>query len=217
MRDLHLPAGPLQVVTVGAHPDDVEIGCGGTLLALRQRPGVEVHGLVLTGSAERRLEAETAAAEFNGAGAGVTFGHLPDSRLPDHWSEVKDVLEDAASSHPAPDLVLAPRRDDSHQDHRLLAELVPTVWRDSLVLHYEIPKWDGDLGRVTHYVPLDADQARLKAELLTKVYPSQGGRDWWDDETFLALMRLRGVECRAPYAEGFLVGKARLDLVGSAA
>jgi LmbE family N-acetylglucosaminyl deacetylase len=217
VRDLHLPAGPLQVVTVGAHPDDVEIGCGGTLLALRQRPGVEVHGLVLTGSAERQLEAENAAAAFNGAGARVTFGHLPDSRLPDHWSAVKDALEDAARSHPAPDLVLAPRRDDSHQDHRLLAELVPTVWRDSLVLHYEIPKWDGDLGRVTHYVPLDAAQARLKAELLTKVYPSQVGRDWWDDETFLALMRLRGVECRAPYAEGFLIGKARLDLVGTGA
>jgi LmbE family N-acetylglucosaminyl deacetylase len=217
VRDLHLPAGPLQVVTVGAHPDDVEIGCGGTLLALRQRPGVEVHGLVLTGSPERQLEAEDAAVAFNGTGAGVTFGHLPDSRLPDHWSAVKDVLEDAARSHPSPDLVLAPRRDDSHQDHRLLAELVPTVWRDSLVLHYEIPKWDGDLGRVTHYVPLDAEQARLKAELLTKVYPSQVGRDWWDDETFLALMRLRGVECRAPYAEGFLIGKARLDLVGSGA
>ena len=217
MRDLHLPAGPLQVVTVGAHPDDVEIGCGGTLLALRRRPGVEVHGLVLTGSPERQLEAEDAAVAFNGTGAGVTFGHLPDSRLPDHWSAVKDVLEDAARAHPSPDLVLAPRRDDSHQDHRLLAELVPTVWRDSLVLHYEIPKWDGDLGRVTHYVPLDAEQARLKAELLTKVYPSQVGRDWWDDETFLALMRLRGVECRAPYAEGFLIGKARLDLVGSGA
>ena len=214
MIRLGLPTGALEVLCLGAHPDDVEIGCGGTLHALRGRPGAEVHHLVLTGSPERRLEAEAAAAAFNGAGAGVTFGHLPDSRLPDHWAAVKDVLEDAARSHPAPDLVLAPRRDDSHQDHRLLAELVPTVWRDSLVLHYEIPKWDGDLGRVTHYVPLDAGQARLKAELLTKVYPSQVGRDWWDDETFLALMRLRGVECRAPYAEGFLIEKARLDLVG---
>lgn len=217
MKDLGLPPGPLQVVAVGAHPDDVEIGCGGTLLALRGRPGVEVHTLVLTGSPERRLEAEDAATAFNGSGAGVAFGLLPDSRLPGHWPAVKDFLEDAARLRPTPDLVLAPRRDDSHQDHRLLAELVPTVWRDSLVLHYEIPKWDGDLGRVTHYVPLDADLARRKAELLTKVYPSQVGRDWWDDETFLALLRLRGVECRAPYAEGFVVQKARLDLVGSSA
>lgn len=216
MRDLLLPPGPLQVLAVGAHPDDVEIGCGGTLLALQGRDRVEVHCLVLTGSPERCLEAEAAAATFNRVPTGVTFGELPDSRLPDHWSAVKDFLEDAARHRPSPDLVLAPRLDDSHQDHRLLAELVPTVWRDSLVLHYEIPKWDGDLGRVTHYVPLDADQARRKAELLTKVYPSQVGRDWWDDETFLALMRLRGVECRAPYAEGFLVQKARLDLVGTA-
>jgi LmbE family N-acetylglucosaminyl deacetylase len=205
----------MQVLAVGAHPDDVEIGCGGTLLALRERPGVEVHCLVATASAERRLEAEHAVAAFNGPAAGIDFGGLPDSRLPDHWSAVKDFLEQAAHRRPSPDLVLAPRADDSHQDHRLLAELVPTVWRDSLVLHYEIPKWDGDLGRVTHYVPLGDDLARRKAELLTKVYPSQVGRDWWDDETFLAMMRLRGVECRARYAEGFLVQKARLDLVRS--
>lgn len=215
MRSLCLPPGPLQVVAVGAHPDDIEIGCGGTLLTLQRRADLEVHHLVLTGSAERRLEAEVAATTFNRPTTRVTFGHLPDSRLPEHWSATKDFLEAAAAQHPTPDLVLAPRHDDSHQDHRLLAELVPTAWRDSLVLHYEIPKWDGDLGRVTQYVPLDAEVARRKAELLTKVYPSQVGRDWWDDETFLALMRLRGVECRAPYAEGFVVQKARLDLVGA--
>lgn len=215
MRSLGLSSGPLDVLCVGAHPDDIEIGCGGTLLVLRDRPGTRVHCLVLTGSPERRLEAEQAVTEFNGAAGSVEFGGLPDSRLPDHWSEVKQFLEDAALQRPTPDLVLMPRRDDSHQDHRLLAELVPTVWRDSLVLQYEIPKWDGDLGRVSHYVPLGADVARQKAELLTKVYPSQVGRDWWDDETFLALLRLRGVECRALYAEGFVVEKARLDLVGS--
>jgi LmbE family N-acetylglucosaminyl deacetylase len=215
VRDLGLPDGPLEVLGVGAHPDDVEIGCGGTLLAMRERPGVQVHCLVLTGSAERRLEAESALTAFNGPAARIDFGLLPDSHLPDHWAAAKKFLEDAAQRRPAPDLVLAPRADDSHQDHRLLAELVPTVWRDSLILHYEIPKWDGDLGRVSHYVPLDVGVARRKAELLTKVYPSQVGRDWWDDETFLALLRLRGIECRAPYAEGFLVQKARLDLVGA--
>lgn len=215
MKDLGLPPGPLDVLGIGAHPDDIEIGCGGTLLTLRERPDVHVHCLVVTGSPERRLEAGAAVVEFNGPTASTDFGLLPDSRLPDHWSAVKEFLESAAQQRPAPDLVLAPRMDDSHQDHRLLAELVPTVWRDSLILHYEIPKWDGDLGRVSHYVPLDVDVARRKAELLTKVYPSQVGRDWWDDETFLALLRLRGVECRAPYAEGYLVQKARLDLVGS--
>lgn len=214
MRDLALSSGPLDVLAVGAHPDDIEIGCGGTLLVLRERPDVRVHCLVLTGSPERRLEAEAAAAAFNGPAGSIDIGQLPDSRLPDHWSAVKQFLEDAALERAAPDLVLVPRRDDSHQDHRLLAELVPTVWRDSLVLHYEIPKWDGDQGRVSHYVPLGVDVARRKAELLTKVYPSQVGRDWWDDETFLAILRLRGVECRARYAEGFVIEKARLDLVG---
>jgi LmbE family N-acetylglucosaminyl deacetylase len=202
------------VLCVGAHPDDIEIGCGGTLLVLRERPDVRVHCLVLTGSPDRRLEAVAAVSAFNGPSGSLELGLLPDSRLPDHWSAVKQFLEDAARTRPTPDLVLVPRRDDSHQDHRLLAELVPTVWRSSMTLHYEIPKWDGDLGRVTHYVPLDAEVARRKAELLTKVYPSQVTRDWWDDETFLALLRLRGVECRAPYAEGFVVEKARLDLVG---
>lgn len=214
MRSLGLSSGPLDVLCVGAHPDDIEIGCGGTLLVLRERPDVQVHCLVLTGSAERRLEADVAVSAFNGPSGTLEFGLLPDSRLPDHWSAVKQFLEDAAVSRPTPDLVLVPRRDDSHQDHRLLAELVPTVWRDSLTLHYEIPKWDGDLGRVTHYVPLGVEVARRKAELLAKVYPSQVGRDWWDDETFLALLRLRGVECRAPYAEGFVVEKARLELAG---
>lgn len=214
MKGLGLAAGHLRVLGIGAHPDDIEIGCGGTMLVLRERHEVQVHCLVLTGSPERRLEADTALAEFNGPTAGIDFAMLPDSRLPDHWAETKQFLEDAAQRLPVPDLVFAPRVDDSHQDHRLLAELVPTVWRDSLVLHYEIPKWDGDLGRVTHYVPLGVDVARRKAELLTKVFPSQVGRDWWDDETFLALLRLRGVECRSPYAEGFVVQKARLDLVG---
>jgi hypothetical protein len=93
----------------------------------------------------------------------------------------------------------------------LVAELAPTVWRDSLVLRYEIPKWDGDLGRATHYVPLDAELARRKVELLNECYVSQVGRDWWDDEVFLGLMRLRGVECRSRYAEAFVVDKAAVS------
>jgi LmbE family N-acetylglucosaminyl deacetylase len=123
---------------------------------------------------------------------------------------VKSLLEDVAASTPAPDLVFAPRRDDAHQDHRLVAELAPTVWRDALVLRYEVPKWDGDLGRVTHYVPVDDELARRKVDLLDDCYPSQSTRDWWDARTFLGLMRLRGVECRHPYAEGFVVDKATL-------
>jgi LmbE family N-acetylglucosaminyl deacetylase len=108
----------------------------------------------------------------------------------------------------SPDLVIAPSADDAHQDHRVIGELVPTVFRDQLYLAYEIPKWDGDLSRPTVYVPLSAEVARRKVELLNTCYPSQHHRDWWDDEVFLGLARLRGMECRAPYAEAFRCAKS---------
>ena len=112
----------------------------------------------------------------------------------------------------SPDVVFCPRTDDAHQDHRLLGTLVPTVWRDALVLHYEIPKWDADLHPPTHYVQVAPDLARRKVALLDTHFPSQRDRDWWDDELFLGLMRLRGVECKTRYAEAFFVHKAHLDL-----
>ena len=139
-----------------------------------------------------------------------SFG-LPDGRLPAYWGEAKEALEQVATTC-RPDLVLAPRIEDAHQDHRLVGSLVRTVWRDALVLHYEIPKWDGDTGAPTHFVPLSEEQARLKVELLNKHYPSQAGHDWWDDDLFLGLMRLRGMEARSPYAEGFFASKVLVGL-----
>ena len=108
------------------------------------------------------------------------------------------------------DLVIAPNAADAHQDHRTIAEIVPTVFRDQLTLGYEIPKWDGDLGlgRPSMYMPLSAGTARKKVELLHKSFPSQRHRDWWDEEVFLGLARLRGMECRAPYAEAFTCSKS---------
>jgi LmbE family N-acetylglucosaminyl deacetylase len=129
--------------------------------------------------------------------------------LPAQWGTIKDSLEDVAKET-EPDLIFAPRVDDLHQDHRLVAELVPTVWRDALVLNYEIPKWDGDLGRANYYVPISDDIAHKKVDLLFKCFPSQSSRDWWSEETFLSIMRLRGMECRSRYAEGFAVAKAVL-------
>jgi len=164
----------------------------------------------MTGTPERHEEARGAAEAFV-PGATLRQLDLPDGRLPEHWGAVKAALEELAQEL-RPDLILCPSRDDSHQDHRLVAELVPTAWRDALVLEYEIPKWDGDLGPVTHYVPVSAENARRKVDLLTASYPSQVDRDWWDDEMFLGLMRLRGVECRARYAEGFVIRKAVLTL-----
>jgi hypothetical protein len=93
-----------------------------------------------------------------------------------------------------------------------LGTMAPTVWRDALVLHYEIPKWDGDLGRCNSYVPISTELGRRKVALLNEHYPSQRDRDWWDDETFLALMRIRGMECRSRYAEGFQASKAVLSV-----
>jgi len=210
MEPLRLPEGPLDVLCVGAHPDDVEIGCGGTLLRLAERGDVDLTVAVLTGSTERVAESEGALQEVL-PGAKTHFAGLPDGRLPTHWESAKEHLEDLAR-HCRPHLVLTHRVDDAHQDHRTLGVLVTTVWRDALVLHYEIPKWDGDLGSPSHYVGLSRDQARRKVDLIDRHFPSQQPHDWWDEEVFLGLMRLRGMECRQPYAEAFHVSKALLDL-----
>jgi LmbE family N-acetylglucosaminyl deacetylase len=203
--------GGLRVVCLGAHPDDIEIGCGGTLLTLCDTRELDATVVIPTGSPERHEEALKATTRFlPGARVDMRVLGLRDGRLPAHWGTVKELLEDVAAATAVPDVVFAPRLDDAHQDHRLLARLATTVWRDSLVLRYEIPKWDGDLGPVTHYVPIEPATARRKVELLDESFPSQTDRDWWDEETFLGLMRLRGVECRHRYAEGFVVDKAVL-------
>jgi LmbE family N-acetylglucosaminyl deacetylase len=213
---LHLraPQGrPLSLLTIGAHPDDIEIGAGGTLLTLAEnQPGLQVRYVVLTGTAERQLEARSAAHAFlSAADVTVELHDLPEGRLPARWGQVKEILEEVARSC-SPDIIMAPASDDAHQDHRTIGEIVPTVFRDQFYLAYEIPKWDGDLGRPWMYSPLSAAVAHRKAELLHKSFPSQQGRDWWDDEVFLGLARLRGMECRAPYAEAFACAKSSLIL-----
>jgi LmbE family N-acetylglucosaminyl deacetylase len=207
---LEPPAGrPLSVLAIGAHPDDVEIGAGGLLLQLAARP-LQVRYVLLTGTAERQAEARAAARAFlPGADLTMDLFQLPESRLPGAWTQVKEVLEEVVRSC-SPDVILAPSAGDAHQDHRVIAEILPTVFRDQLCLAYEIPKWDGDLGRPSLYVPLSEQDARRKVELLHKCYPSQHGRDWWDDEVFLGLARLRGMECRARYAEAFSCAKSLL-------
>ncbi len=206
-------AGVRSLVAVGAHPDDIEIAAGGLLLSLAAAsPGVRVHYVLCSGTPERQAEARAAATAFL-PGAQLTFalGALPDGRLPAHWNTVKQRLHDAAAVLD-PDLVICPATNDAHQDHRLLAEQVPTVFRNQLVLHYEIPKWDGDLARRNVYLPLPDDVARRKVELLHAHFPSQKARDWWDDEVFLGLARLRGMESRGRYAEAFDCAKAVLRL-----
>lgn len=201
------------VVAIGAHPDDVEIGAGGLLLSLaRAKPGLRAHYVLLTGSPIRQVEAREAARAFlPGADLTLALHDLPDGRLPAYWRTVKDHLH-AAAALLRPDLVLCHSVTDAHQDHRLLGELAPTVFRHAQVLQYEVPKWDGDLGRPNLYVPLPEPVARRKVELLDAVYQSQRSHDWWDDEVFLGLARLRGMECRSRYAEAFYCHKAVVSI-----
>lgn len=199
--------GPLSVLALGAHPDDIEIGAGGLLLRLAES-ALRARYVVLTGTAERHQEARNAAHAFMpGADVSVELYDLPESLFPAAWGSVKEILERVARSC-SPDVILAPSPGDAHQDHRTIGEIVPTVFRDQLVLSYEIPKWDGDMGRPSVYFPMTSDVARRKVELLHKCFPSQRARDWWDDEVFLGMARLRGVECRAPYAEAFSCAKS---------
>ncbi|CAL9667523.1 PIG-L deacetylase family protein [Streptomyces sp. enrichment culture] len=207
---------PDRVVAVGAHCDDIAIGAGGTLLTLcMARPGVRVDALVHSGGGgEREQEERAALAAFcPGADLRLTVLKLPDGRMPAHWEEAKAAVEELRE-RTEPDLVLAPRTEDAHQDHRGLAKLMTTAFRDHLVLRYEIVKWDGDLGRPTAYQPLSEDVAERKVRLLQEHYPSQRHRPWYDREAFLGLARIRGIECHARYAEAFDVAKLTLNLGG---
>lgn len=209
-------AGVDRVVAVGAHCDDIAIGAGGALLTLcGARPGLQVDALVLAGGGGVREDEERAALDAfcPGADLDVTVLKLPDGRFPAQWGEVKSALEELRG-RTDPDLLFAPRAGDSHQDHRAVAELVPTAFRDHLVLGYEIVKWDGDLGTPTVYQPLTTEVAERKAELLHEHYASQRYRQWYDHEVFLGLARLRGVECHSRYAEGFYGTKLTVNLGG---
>jgi LmbE family N-acetylglucosaminyl deacetylase len=197
------------VAVIGAHCDDIAIGVGGTLLQLADNnPDVVVNALVLTGGGtEREVEEKNAFATMCGkVEVRLTVADLPDGRLPQHWGDVKERIAQFRRSC-EPDLVIGPQRSDLHQDHRLLAELIPTEFRDHLILGYEILKWESDLPTPTVYRPIQPAAAVRKAELLEECYRSQVERDWFDRETFLGLMRLRGVQCHNRYAEAFVVEK----------
>ncbi|GGF35269.1 GlcNAc-PI de-N-acetylase [Marmoricola endophyticus] len=207
----HGPARVRRVVLVGAHCDDVAIGAGATVLALaRAVPDLEVRALVLTGGGTEREAEERAAMDRMAPQADLTVLDLPDGRLPDHRASVKDALQVIARD--GADLVVAPQAADAHQDHRLLGELVPTSFRDSLHLGYEVLKWESDLPRTAAYLPVPDDLAAEKVRLIEECYPSQADHDWFDRESFLALMRIRGVQCHHRYAEAFCVDKLVLSL-----
>ncbi|RZS40934.1 LmbE family N-acetylglucosaminyl deacetylase [Herbihabitans rhizosphaerae] len=209
-RVLSLIPGPVRRLAVlGAHCDDVAIGAGGTLLDLcRRMPGVRVEALVLTGGGTgREAEERAALGKFcPGAELNVRVLELPDGWVTGHWAAAKEAVEDLRAVID-PDLVIGPAKCDAHADHRTLAGIVPSAFRDHLTLGYEIVKWEGDLGQPSAYYPLTGDLVREKSDLLHEHYPSQAAKPWFDGETFLGLARVRGVQCRARYAEAFYVDK----------
>lgn len=207
-------ARPLRVLALGAHPDDIEIGAGGTLLRLASQLGrrLELDALVLTSTPERVKEAQQSFERLTvGIGPGsLRVLELRDGYLPAQWQEAKEALANVADEG-SPDVIIGPMRHDAHQDHRVLAELVTTVWRDHLVLQYEIPKFDGDLGKPNAFVRLESEIVEAKWRLLNECFATQHCKDWFDRETIFGLSRLRGIECHAPYAEGFQVPKALIE------
>jgi LmbE family N-acetylglucosaminyl deacetylase len=209
-----LPERLDHMMLLGAHCHDIAVGAGGSLLELcRAHPGVGVSALVLTGGGSLREEEERAAlaAFCPGARLDVTVLDLPDGRVPTRWERAKLALEELRS-HAEPDLIFAPSPNDSHQDHRALAELIPTAFRDHLTLGYEILKWEGDLDQPMVYLPLAEPVLREKIAKLHEHYGSQRDRSWFDAETFGGLARIRGVQCRARYAEAFHVAKVVLGV-----
>jgi LmbE family N-acetylglucosaminyl deacetylase len=204
---------PLRLLCLGAHADDIEIGCGGSILRLAaEQPQMSVRWVVFSGGERRRAEATGAARHFLAGLADVEIRVLGfrDGYFPTQHAEIKDAFEELKRDW-RPTLVLTHYREDLHQDHRLIAELTHNTFRDHLVWEYEVPKYDGDLGNPNLFLPLSREQCRRKVELLLEHFPSQRERaPWFTEETFLGLMRLRGIGCNAPsgLAEAFYCRKA---------
>ena len=200
-----------RILVAGAHADDAEIGAGGTIARLvAERPDAEVTWLVLAAADPvRAVEARASAARLLAgvSSASVDLGALRDGYIPYQGSAAKEALATHAATDP--DLVFSPRRDDAHQDHRPLAEIVPQVFRRATILEYEIPKWDGDLGLANLYVPLTGAEGTAKVTHVLAAFPTQRERVWFTEETLRAILLLRGIECRAPdgIAEAFVCRK----------
>jgi LmbE family N-acetylglucosaminyl deacetylase len=198
MRALSLD-GVRSVLLLGAHSDDIEIGCGGTVLRLvAANPGAAVHWIVFSGQGSRAQEAEASAARFleQAASRTVEVHQFRDGFFPSEHARIKTYFEELKVKVD-PDLIFTHYRDDLHQDHRVISELTWNTYRRHTVLEYEVPKWDGDLGHPNVYVPLAEETARHKVKILMESFGTQQGKHWFDEETFNGLMRLRALECNA--------------------
>jgi LmbE family N-acetylglucosaminyl deacetylase len=205
---------PLRVLCLGAHSDDIEIGCGGFILAvIAQRQRVEVDWVVFSATAAREREARRSAALFmrGAARQRVTIHRFRDGFFPYDGGDIKEAFEELKTTV-APDLILTHYRDDRHQDHRLLSDLTWNTFRNHFILEYEIPKFDGDLGAPNCFVPLKRSACMRKVRYLNAAFASQRDKHWFSADTFLSLVRLRGMECRAAdgYAEAFYARKVTI-------
>lgn len=202
--------GRLRVLALGAHADDIEIGCGGTLLRLASERELEVLWVVFCSNPARAEEARASATRFlrSAAASRIVVGAHRDGFLPYEGAAIKEEFEGLKTQF-RPDLVLTHFRDDRHQDHRQVSELTWNTWRDHLVLEYEIPKWDGDFGAPNLFAPLPAAVVEKKIEMLIESFPTQTSKPWFSPELFRAVARIRGMECNAPerLAEAFYCRK----------
>jgi LmbE family N-acetylglucosaminyl deacetylase len=208
--------GTLKVLCLGAHSDDIEIGCGGTILQLlKSGRDLVICWVVFSASEKRKKEAEASARALlkRAKKKEIILHGFRDGYFPYLGAQIKDSFE-SLKKIVSPDLIFAPRREDLHQDHRLVSELTWNTFRDHVILEYEIAKYDGDLGTPNVYVPLDEATCRMKAAHIARHFRSQAGNHWFDEDAFLSLMRLRGIESNAPagYAEAFCGRKVLLGL-----
>ena len=202
-----------KVLCLGAHSDDIEIGCGGTILKLiRERPGIEFHWLVFSASTERRREARKSAGEFlkGATEPRIQVANFRESYFPDQWASIKDALE-ALKKKFEPHLVFTHFRDDRHQDHRVISDLAWNTFRNHLILEYEIPKYDGDLGHPNVFVPLSEQLCNAKVSAILRHFATQASKHWFTKDTFMSMLRIRGVECAASHAEAFYCRKMTLS------
>jgi LmbE family N-acetylglucosaminyl deacetylase len=205
---------PARVLAIGAHPDDIEIGCAGTVLKLIEQQAVsEIRWVVLSGTGERADEARRSAeALLDGVPASdVVVRDFPDGFFPYEGQRIKDYFEELKADF-SPDVVFTHQRADMHQDHRLSCELTWNTFRDHLILEYEVPKYDGDMSAPNAFVPIEARHHRRKIDHLMSHFGSQLSKHWFGEELFSSLLRLRGMECNSPssYAEAFFCRKAVL-------
>ena len=200
--------GGKNLLFLGAHSDDIEIGCGGTILTLAEaHSGLNILWAVFSAKGKRRQEArESAELFFEGREASrLVVKQFRESYFPAEFERIKTFCETLKSFEP--DVIFTHYRDDRHQDHRVLSDLAWNTFRDHLILEYEIPKYDGDFGVPNLFVPLSPAICRRKTRYLNQAFRSQKSKHWFSEDTFLALMRLRGVECASDYAEAFYCRK----------